>query len=71
VVVLVDGSIRSKGTMYFVIDAHGLHMSGRWVGLGYDDQIMTGFASMAHSCEDSEQTMTQLIHSGGEVSRAT
>jgi hypothetical protein len=66
-----DGSIRSKGTMYFVVDAHGLHMSGRWVGLSYDDQIMTGFASMAHSREDSEQTMTQLIHSGGEVSRAT
>lgn len=41
-----DGSIRSKGTMYFVMHPHGLNMSGRWVGLGYDDQIMTGFASM-------------------------
>ena len=30
-----DGSIRSKGTMYFVLHPHGLHMSGRWVGLGY------------------------------------
>jgi hypothetical protein len=26
-----DGSIRSKGTMYFVLDPHGLRMSGRWV----------------------------------------
>ncbi len=42
-----DGSIRSKGTMYFVVHPHGLHMSGRWVGLGYDDQIMTGFAPWA------------------------
>jgi transcriptional regulator with XRE-family HTH domain len=66
-----DGSIRSKGTMYFVVHPHGLTMAGRWVGLGYDDQIMTGFASMAHSREESEQTMTQLIHSGGEVARAT
>jgi hypothetical protein len=33
-----DGSIRSKGTMYFVVHPHGLNMSGRWVGLGYDDQ---------------------------------
>jgi len=66
-----DGSIRSKGTMYFVMHPHGLNMSGRWVGLGYDDQIMTGFASMAHSREISEETMTRLIHSGGEVSRAT
>ena len=64
-----DGSIRSKGTMYFVVHPHGLSMSGRWVGLGYDDQIMTGFASMAHSREESEQAMSQLIHSDGEVTR--
>jgi transcriptional regulator with XRE-family HTH domain len=66
-----DGSIRSKGTMYFVMHPHGLDMSGRWVGLGYDDQIMTGFASMAHSREESEQTLARLIHSGGEVARVT
>jgi hypothetical protein len=24
-----DGSIRSKGTMYFALHPHGLHMSGR------------------------------------------
>jgi hypothetical protein len=65
-----DGSIRSKGTMYFVVHPHGLTMAGRWVGLGYDDQIMTGFASMAHSREESEETMARLIHSGGEVARA-
>jgi transcriptional regulator with XRE-family HTH domain len=66
-----DGSIRSKGTMYFVVHPHGLDMSGRWVGLGYDDQIMTGFASMAHSRDESEQTMARLIDSGGEVAHAT
>jgi transcriptional regulator with XRE-family HTH domain len=65
-----DGSVRSKGTMYFVVHPHGLNMSGRWVGLGYDDQIMTGFASMARSREEAEAAMTQLIHSGGEVARA-
>jgi transcriptional regulator with XRE-family HTH domain len=65
-----DGSIRAKGTMYFVLHPHGLNMSGRWVGLGYDDQIMTGYASMAHSREESEENMAQLIRSGGEVTRA-
>jgi transcriptional regulator with XRE-family HTH domain len=59
-----DGSIRSKGTMYFVLHPHGLNMSGKWVGLGYDDQIMTGFASMAHNREESEETMARLIRSG-------
>ena len=29
-----DGSIWSKGAMYFVLHPHGLNMSGRWVGLG-------------------------------------
>ena len=66
-----DGSIRSKGTMYFVVHPHGLNMSGRWMGLGYDDQIMTGFASMAHSQEGSEETMAQLVRSGGEITRVT
>jgi transcriptional regulator with XRE-family HTH domain len=66
-----DGSIRSKGTMYFVLHPHGLNMSGRWVGLGYDDQIMTGFASMARSHEESEETMARLVHSDGEVTRAS
>jgi periplasmic divalent cation tolerance protein len=34
-------------------------MSGRWVGLTYDDRIMSGFASMGHSREESERTMLQ------------
>src|SRR5215471_11006973 len=52
-----DGSIRSKGTMYFVVHPHGLNM--------------TGFAAMAHSREESEAAMARLIHSGGEVTRGT
>jgi transcriptional regulator with XRE-family HTH domain len=60
-----DGSIRSKGTMYFVLHPHGLNMAGRWVGLGYDDRIMTGWASMGQTREQSEDTMTSLIESEG------
>lgn len=60
-----DGSIRSKGTMYFVLHPHGLNMSGRWTGLGYDDRIMTGFASMGQTREESEATMASLINSQG------
>jgi transcriptional regulator with XRE-family HTH domain len=60
-----DGSIRSKGTMYFVLHPHGLNMAGRWVGLGFDDRIMTGWASMGQTREQSEDTMTSLIESEG------
>jgi hypothetical protein len=48
-----EGSIRSKGTMCFVLHPHGLDMSGRWVGLGYDDRIMIGWASMGQTQEES------------------
>ena len=60
-----DGSIRSKGTMYFVLHPHGLNMSGRWVGLGYDGRIMSGWASMGQTHEESEKTMASLISSEG------
>ena len=60
-----DGSIRSKGTMYFVLHPHGLHMSGRWTGLGYDGRIMTGWAAMGQTQEESEQTMARLVSSEG------
>jgi len=60
-----DGSIRSKGTMYFVLHPHGLNMSGRWVGLGFDGRIMSGWASMGQTREESEKTMTSLIESEG------
>jgi transcriptional regulator with XRE-family HTH domain len=60
-----EGAIRSKGTLYFVLHPHGLNMSGRWVGLGYDGRIMTGWASMGRTREESEETMTKLMQSEG------
>jgi hypothetical protein len=49
-----EGSIRSKGTLYFVFHPHGLTMKGRWAGLGYDDTIMTGWGSMTRTHDDAE-----------------
>lgn len=60
-----ESSIRSKGTMYFVLHPHGLYMSGRWVGLGYDDRIMTGWSAMAHSKEEAEAEVARLNMSKG------
>ena len=28
-----DQSVRSKGTMYFVLHTHGQQLTGRWVGI--------------------------------------
>jgi transcriptional regulator with XRE-family HTH domain len=55
-----EGSIRSKGTMYFVLNAHGLSMKGRWVGIGYDDKIMTGWGSMARTHDGAEAVIAEL-----------
>src|SRR5215204_4933702 len=48
-----DGSVRSKGTMYFVMHPHGISATGRWVGLSYDGNIVTGWSSMARTEADA------------------
>ena len=43
-----DNTVRSKGTLYFVLHPHGI--SARpWVGLSYDGKIVTGWAAVAHA----------------------
>jgi hypothetical protein len=48
-----------------LLHPHGLNMSGRWVGLGYDGRIMSGWATMGQTREESEKTMASLISSEG------
>ncbi|WP_213455257.1 helix-turn-helix transcriptional regulator [Rhizomonospora bruguierae] len=60
-----DDSIRSKGTMYFVLHPHGQYMSGRWVGLSYDGKIVTGWGAMARTAEDARNTITTLKEQDG------
>jgi hypothetical protein len=55
-----DGSVRSKGTMYFVLHPHGIHATGRWVGLSYDGNIVTGWSSMAKSEEEARKLVEEL-----------
>ena len=60
-----DGSVRSKGTMYFVLHPHGVSMSGRWVGLSYDGTIVTGWGSMGKSEDASREIIQQLKEKHG------
>jgi transcriptional regulator with XRE-family HTH domain len=60
-----DGSVRSKGTMYFVMHPQGLSMTGRWVGLSYDGGIVTGWASMAKGEDEARELVAKLKESGG------
>jgi hypothetical protein len=63
----IEGSVRSKGTLYFTLHPHGLHMAGRWVGLGYDSRIMTGWGSMAKAPEGAEAVIDRLNSGHGEI----
>src|SRR6266545_5534525 len=55
-----DGSVRSKGTMYFVMHPHGINASGRWVGLSYDGQIVTGWSSIAKTEAEARELVDEL-----------
>lgn len=55
-----DGSVRSKGTIYFVLHPHGMTMKGRWVGMSYDGKIMTGWGAMGRNDEEVRDLIEQL-----------
>jgi hypothetical protein len=63
------GSVRSKGTMYFVIHPHGTHATGRWVGLSYDGNIVTGWSSMARTEADARTLVDELKEQDAPGSR--
>jgi transcriptional regulator with XRE-family HTH domain len=61
-----DAAVRSKGTIYFALHPHGTHGWGRWVGLSYDDQVVTGWAAMAREQKAAHAVVENLITSEGE-----
>lgn len=52
-----DEAVRSKGTVFFQIHAHGQQMIGRWVGLSHDGPIATGAAAIAKTRYAALQTL--------------
>jgi transcriptional regulator with XRE-family HTH domain len=61
----LDGGVRSKGTMYFVLHPHGQQMAGRWVGLSYDGKIVTGWGAMARGEQEASDAIAELKERGG------
>ena len=55
-----DQSVRSNGTMYFVLHPHGQQITGRWVGLSYDGKVVTGWGAMAHTELEARHLIDQL-----------
>jgi transcriptional regulator with XRE-family HTH domain len=59
-----DAAVRSKGTMYLALHRHGTHAWGRWVGMSYDGDVITGWGSLARTEEHSGQIVHDLIKTG-------
>jgi transcriptional regulator with XRE-family HTH domain len=62
-----DGGTRSKGTLYFHLHPHGLRMTGRWVGLSYDGEIVTGYGAVAKSETEVRELITIQKEAGTRV----
>jgi transcriptional regulator with XRE-family HTH domain len=69
--VSVDSSVRSKGTLYFVLHPQGQEMIGRWVGLSYDGRVVTGWGAMAHTEDHARDLLTKLRDNGVPGDEAT
>ena len=65
-----DGSVRSKGTLYFVLHPHGQRMSGRWVGMSYDGKIVSGWGAMARDADDATSAIEDLKRQEHGLERA-
>jgi transcriptional regulator with XRE-family HTH domain len=62
-----DGNVRSKGTMYFVLHAQGEYAHGRWVGLSYDGPVVSGYAALAKTPEQTQTIIRRLIDGQGAL----
>jgi hypothetical protein len=53
----------TKGALYLAIHPHGTHAWGRWVGMSYDGEVMTGWGAIARTEEDAAKIVQDLIDS--------
>jgi hypothetical protein len=60
-----DAAVRSKGALYLALQQHGTHAWGRWVGMSYDGEVITGWGGMARTHEEAHKVVQNLIDSKG------
>ena len=59
-----EGAVRSKGTVYFALHPHGIHMTGRWVGMSYDGPLVSGWGVIARTEDEVIALMDELRQEG-------
>lgn len=61
-----DAAVRSKGTMYLALHRHGTHAWGRWVGMSYDGDVITGWGALARTEEQAHKVVQGLVDKENE-----
>jgi transcriptional regulator with XRE-family HTH domain len=56
-----DAAVRSKGALYLALHPHGTQAWGRWVGMSYDGEVITGWGAIARSEEEAGKVVQDLI----------
>jgi transcriptional regulator with XRE-family HTH domain len=59
-----DQAVRSKGALYLALHPHGDQARGRWIGMSYDGQVVTGWGAFARTQELAHKLVQDLIDQG-------
>jgi transcriptional regulator with XRE-family HTH domain len=59
-----DAAVRSKGSMYLALHQHGTFAWGKWVGMSYDGEVISGWGVMARTNEEAHEVAQHLVDSG-------
>lgn len=60
-----DAAVRSKGTLYLALHPHGTFAWGRWVGMSYDGDVISGWGVLART-EDQANLVTHTLTETGQ-----
>ena len=56
-----DAAVRSKGSLYLALHPHGTYAWGRWVGMSYDGEVVTGWGAIARAEDEAHRVVKDLI----------
>lgn len=65
--VAADGSVRSKGTLYFELHPHGQMMRGMWAGQSYVGPVVHGWCAVARERATSEALIRDMARTQGHL----
>jgi hypothetical protein len=53
------------GSLYLALHPHGTQAWGRWVGMSYDGEVITGYGGMARTESEAHQIVEKLVNPEG------